>query len=119
MDRYRSRRFAKIVASLCIALPLYAHAVLLSATPGVSQVISGPDVPMTLRFNTRVDAKRSALVLVAPGGHSQSLHIIENSPPDKLISEAKGLKAGAYVLLWQVLATDGHITRGEVHFRVQ
>ncbi len=70
MDRYRARVFAKIVASLCIALPLYAHAVLLSATPGVSQVISGPDVPMTLRFNTRVDAKRSALVLVAPGGHS-------------------------------------------------
>jgi copper resistance protein C len=119
MDRYRARISLKIVTTLCIALPLYGHAVLLSATPGVSQVISGPDVPMTLRFNTRVDAKRSALVLVPPGGHPQSLHIIENAPPDKLVSEAKGLKAGAYVLLWQVLATDGHITRGELHFRVQ
>lgn len=113
------RNFVKIVTSLLISLPLYAHAVLLSAIPGVSQVMSGPDVPMTLRFNTRVDARRSTLVLVAPDGHQQSLHIVENSSPDKLVSEAKGLKAGAYVLLWQVLATDGHITRGEVHFQVQ
>ena len=60
------------------------------ATPGVSQVISGPDIPMTLRFNTRVDARRSELILVAPGGHSQSLHIVEDSPPDRLVSEARG-----------------------------
>lgn len=119
MDRYKPRIFFNIVMLLCIALPLYGHAVLVSATPGVSQVISGPDVPMTLRFNTRVDARRSALTLVDPGGHSQSLHIVEDAPPDKLVSEAKGLKAGSYVLLWQVLATDGHITRGELHFRVQ
>jgi methionine-rich copper-binding protein CopC len=26
---------------------------------------------------------------------------------------------GAYVLRWQVLATDGHITRGKVPFRVE
>ena len=29
------------------------------------------------------------------------------------------MKAGDYVLRWQVLATDGHITRGELHFRVR
>ena len=119
MDKYGSGTFFNIVMLLCIASPLYGHAVLLSATPGVSQVISGPDIPMTLRFNTRVDARRSELILVAPGGHSQSLHIVEDSPPDRLVSEARGLKAGDYVLRWQVLATDGHITRGELHFRVR
>ena len=119
MNRYSSRVFFNIAMLLPMALPLYGHAVLLSATPDVSQVISGPDVPMTLRFNTRVDARRSVLTLVDPGGHSQSLQIAGDAPPDKLVSQARGLKAGAYVLRWQVLATDGHITRGELHFRVQ
>ena len=119
MDRWRRLILFNTLMLLGIALPLYGHAVLMSATPGASQVMTGPDVPMTLRFNTRVDAKRSALILVAPGGRSHPLHIVEDSPPDKLVSEARGLKAGAYVVLWQVLATDGHITRGELHFRVQ
>jgi copper resistance protein C len=119
MDRCRNLILFTTLMLLCVALPLYGHAVLLSATPDATQVMTGPDVPLMLRFNARVDARRSALVLVAPGGRSHALHIDEGSPPDKLISEAKGLKAGAYVLLWQVLATDGHITRGELHFRVQ
>jgi len=29
-----------------------------------------------------------------------------------------GLAAGAYRLRWQVLASDGHITRGEIPFTV-
>ena len=36
---------------------------------------------------------------------------------DVLTAHAE-LAAGAYVLRWQVLAIDGHITRGEVPFRV-
>ena len=30
-----------------------------------------------------------------------------------------GAKPGDYVLHWQVLATDGHITRGDVPFTVK
>jgi methionine-rich copper-binding protein CopC len=35
-----------------------------------------------------------------------------------LISRADDLKRGAYKLRWQVLAADGHITRGEIFFKV-
>jgi copper resistance protein C len=119
MDRFRPSIFINTVMVFCLALPLYGHAVLLSATPGVNQIARGPDVLMTLRFNARIDAKRSKLTLIAADGHLRSLHIVEDSPPDRLVSEARGLKAGAYVLGWQVLATDGHITRGTLHFRVQ
>jgi copper resistance protein C len=119
MNRLRPGICFKAVVLLCLASPLFGHAVLLSATPSGTEAISGPDVPMTLRFNARIDARRSSLTLVGPDGHSQPLHIVADAPPDKLVSEARGLKAGAYVLLWQVLATDGHITRGGLHFRVQ
>jgi methionine-rich copper-binding protein CopC len=38
--------------------------------------------------------------------------------PDVLSATGHGLTKGAYVLRWQVLADDGHITRGEVPFHV-
>ena len=104
--------------ALCVALPAFGHAILLSATPGASQQVDGRDVPIHLRFNARIDAKRSRLVLVGPDDRQQTLPISESSPPDYLSSAVKGLASGNYVLRWQVLAADGHITRGEVRFHV-
>ena len=97
----------------------YAHAIVLSATPGIHQTIRGPDVPVKLRFNSRIDPKRSRLTLIASGGKEAALGIAGESSGDSLVSEAKGLKSGPYVLRWQVLAVDGHITRGEVPFQVE
>jgi methionine-rich copper-binding protein CopC len=105
--------------TLYFASAAYGHAIVLSATPGLHETIKGPDVPVRIRFNSRIDSKRSRLTLLAPDGKQTALGIVEASSGDSLISEAKGLKSGAYVLRWQVLAIDGHITRGEVPFRVQ
>ena len=107
------------VLMLAFVLPAYGHAILLSATPGLSEVVRGPDVSIRLRFNSRVDAKRSTLSLVQEKGEQRTLAIDTKAPPDSLNSEARGLASGPYVLRWQVLAADGHITRGEVPFRVQ
>lgn len=104
---------------VCFVLAAHAHAILLSATPSVGRVVSGPETEVKLRFNSRVDAKRSMLVLVTPGGEQRKLGIGEQSSPDSLISHIDGLKSGSYVLRWQVLAIDGHVTRGEVPFRVR
>ncbi|MBV8200512.1 MAG: copper resistance protein CopC, partial [Acidobacteria bacterium] len=38
--------------------------------------------------------------------------------PQLLTAKLAGIAPGAYKLRWQVLAADGHITRGEVPFRV-
>ncbi|HTP36027.1 MAG TPA: copper resistance CopC family protein [Candidatus Acidoferrales bacterium] len=110
-----------IVLALAMLLPRGAdgHAIVLSAVPALHDVVRGPDVPIKLRFNSKIDTKRSRLTLVAPDGSQIALAIAEAPSGDTLVSEAKGLKAGAYVLRWQVLASDGHITRGEVPFRVQ
>src|SRR5438552_3040640 len=103
---------------LCSAPPARAHAIVLSATPSPQQVVRGPDIAVKLRFNSRIDTKRSRLRLVAPNGEQLSLAISGACSPDSLLSQAKGLKGGAYTLRWQVLAADGHITQGEVPFRV-
>jgi len=95
-----------------------AHAVLLESTPSLKSAVPGPDVPIKLRFNVRIDAVRSRLTLIRPDGSSQTLELNKKTPEDTLSAEATGLAAGAYRLRWQVLASDGHITRGEIPFTV-
>ena len=98
--------------------PAAAHAVLLESNPAVKSAVPGPDVPIKLRFNVRIDAVRSRLTLIRPDGSTQALDISRETPVDTLSARASGLAAGAYRLRWQVLASDGHITRGEIPFTV-
>ena len=95
---------------------LYGHAILLSASPESNQVVHGAVVQVQLRFNARIDAARSRLVLALPGGKERLLSANQPSP-DTLTSDVSGLVPGLYILRWQVLAQDGHITRGLVPFR--
>ena len=106
------------VAAFLIVTPAAAHAVLLESTPSLKSAVSGPDVPIKLRFNVRIDALRSRLTLIRPDGSVQPLEISKQTPADTLSAEATGLAVGAYRLRWQVLASDGHITRGEIPFTV-
>src|SRR4051812_10318921 len=99
-------------------VPLYGHAILLSASPASNEVVHGAAVEVHLRFNARIDAARSRLVLALPGGRERLLSVKQPSP-DTLTSEVSAVLPGLYILRWQVLAQDGHITRGLVPFRAQ
>jgi hypothetical protein len=96
----------------------FAHAVLLESSPSLNSTVAGPDVPIELRFNVRIDASRSRLTLILPSGDAQPLPIRKQNSVEMIASEALGLQAGKYHLRWQVLASDGHITRGEILFTV-
>jgi methionine-rich copper-binding protein CopC len=109
--------FAAFAAFFAVA-PAAAHAILLESMPSLKSAVSGPDVPIKLRFNVRIDALRSRLTLIHPDGTAQALEISKETPADTLSAEATSLAAGAYRLRWQVLASDGHITRGEIPFTV-
>jgi methionine-rich copper-binding protein CopC len=96
-----------------------AHAVLVNSKPGVNSTVSGPEVAVLLKYNSRVDMEHSTLTLLDPAGKVEKV-VIEGEPePGVLSAKLTGLVKGAYVLRWQVLATDGHITRGKVPFQVQ
>ena len=110
--------FLAAVASVWMTASAVAHAVLLESSPGLKSTVAGPDVALKLRFNVRIDAARSRLTLVDADGSSQTLEIGKQDPPNTISAEAKGLRPGAYRLRWQVLASDGHITRGEIPFTV-
>src|ERR1700691_467336 len=95
-----------------------AHAVLLSSTPEKNAAVNGPDITINLKYNSRVDGARSSLSLLRPDGTVERISAATQSAPDLLSATGHGLAKGSYVLRWQVLASDGHITRGEVPFQV-
>jgi copper resistance protein C len=96
-----------------------AHAVLKSSSPASGAVVAGPDVPISRTFNVRVDAGRSKLQLLLPDNGTADLPAGTQPSPDTLVTTAKALKPGAYSIRWQVLAPDGHISRGEIPFTVK
>lgn len=107
-----------IGATLLLARSAAAHAVLLESSPAINATVVGPNVPIKLRFNVRIDATRSRLTIVKPDATTQSLTLAKDAPADTLTTQAQSLIPGDYRLRWQALATDGHITRGEIPFHV-
>lgn len=113
------RRAALLVAGVALLpLPAVAHAIVISADPAVDAVVHAPSLPVVLRFNSRIDHERSRLTLLRADGSSQPLPLAPDARPDTLTAKLDGLTPGHYRLRWQVLAVDGHITRGDIPFAV-
>jgi copper resistance protein C len=106
------------VTMFWMARSAMAHAILLESSPSLNSTVASPSIPIKLRFNVRIDATRSRLTLVKPDASTESLAISKDAPADTLASQAQGLNPGEYRIRWQVLASDGHITRGEIPFQV-
>ncbi|MEI8394382.1 MAG: copper resistance CopC family protein [Rhodospirillaceae bacterium] len=121
----RRRRIAAALfcGMLALIIPdrsVRAHGIIESAVPAMNATVPGPDVAINLRFNSRLDHKRSRLSLKVPDKKVQPLTILPSAAePTVLSAKVIGLAAGAYVLHWQVLAVDGHMTRGNIPFKVE
>ncbi len=112
------RIIAVLLGLMLPAAGANAHAILMQSKPSAGENVPAGRVDMTFRYNSRIDRARSRLTLTGPD-HSQSiLKIMPAGQPDTLVTSAELSAPGAYVVRWQVLAIDGHITRGDVPFTV-
>ena len=68
-----------------------AHAVLMQSSPAKNATVKGPDVPITMKFNSRVDGSRSTLLLRSPDGQSKPLAIDKQTEPETLTTHASQL----------------------------
>jgi methionine-rich copper-binding protein CopC len=121
---FKYRKFCRNTLLLTLVLSvagmrLEGHAILKSSSPASGGSVGRADVPVKLTFNVRVDAARSKLQLLLPDASTVDLPIVDSPTPDTLVSKLTGLKPGAYTIRWQVLAPDGHISRGEIPFVVR
>ena len=111
---------AIVIWSIALFAPreALAHAVLVKSQPEVNSTVSGPEVAVLLKYSSRIDVEHSTLTLLTPDGKVEKVVISGEPSPGLLSAKLKGLVKGAYVLRWQVLAADGHVTRGKVPFEV-
>lgn len=107
-----------VLTGAAFAASLHAHAILLESSPAVHATVKGPDLDIRMRFNVRVDVIRSRFTLVYPDTIARPLSLDKQQAPDTVLSRVSGLVPGAYTIRWQVLAPDGHISRGEIPFKV-
>jgi copper resistance protein C len=116
------RLLAWLVLVLAAPAPAWAHAIIVESSPAVDATVPGPDVDVVLRFNSRIDQERSSVSLTAVGepksARPRTLPLAPTDSPDILKATAAGLTPGVYTLRWQVLSVDGHITRGDIPFKV-
>src|ERR1700761_4243425 len=106
--RSQRRSFFALILLLAVFLSVasrqaFAHAVLLSSTPQKNGSVSGPDLSISLRYNSRVDGGRSSLSLLKPDGTVERIDGLTQPKPDSVAGTGHGLAKGSYVLRWQVL----------------
>lgn len=112
------RRVAIATLALLASLDASAHAILTDSTPKANGSVVAGHQSLALKYNSKIDQGRSRLVLVAADKSETPLAIVANADkPNELDSTAE-LKPGSYVIRWQALALDGHITRGDLPFTV-
>jgi methionine-rich copper-binding protein CopC len=104
---------------LLLTAQAWGHAILVRSSPKANEVVASGDLKLELEFNARVDAARSTLHLLTPSGETEKLELLPQPSPAILAARASRLAPGAYSIRWQVLTNDGHITRGEVPFKVK
>ena len=120
------RKYLRNLAAAAVALtmsgavtaPARAHAIIVSASPTADQHVPTGKLSIRLQFNSRIDKARSRLQVTVPAGDKTDVPIDQAGEPNILTGTTNDLTPGAYVLRWQVLAIDGHITRGDIPFVV-
>ncbi|WP_204623731.1 copper resistance CopC family protein [Crenalkalicoccus roseus] len=96
-----------------------AHALIVASSPPAGATLGALPERVRLRFNSRIDHGRSRLLLIGPDQAQIPLEPNPAGEPATLEAALPpGLPAapGAWRLRWQVLALDGHITRGDIPF---
>ena len=98
--------------------PASAHAILTGSAPASGATVAPGSQHIVLRYNSRVDASRSRVVLLGspPVTLPVTLPVVAAGPAELAVTA--GLPPGRQTLRWQVLAIDGHVTRGDLSFFV-
>jgi methionine-rich copper-binding protein CopC len=109
--------FLALGAALTLSANAFAHAIIVSSKPAAnSQVYQGP-VDILLQYNSRIDATHSRVSLVDPAGKVTALNVADGNAPGSLAAQGATDAPGQWIIRWQVLSVDGHITRGDIPFQ--
>ncbi|HIJ62097.1 MAG TPA: copper resistance protein CopC [Rhodospirillaceae bacterium] len=109
---------AALLTGWLITGPAQAHALLLESQPKAGTTINAGPVDVLLRFNSRIDSLRSRLVLKDGQGGKHRLAVETGADAASLKAHDDHLGPGKYLLHWEVLSVDGHVSRGDLGFSI-
>lgn len=101
------------------AIHAFAHALVASSQPAPQATVPRGELRIALRFNSRIDAGRSRISLQAPDNVRRDVRVAPDASRAGLVGTFDVERAGDWVLRWEVLSVDGHVTRGEIPFTVK
>jgi methionine-rich copper-binding protein CopC len=116
----------RTLPSLLLFAPMAAraHALVTGSEPPAGSRLRAAPAEAVVRFNSRIDHSRSQLLLApireAGGGTADERRLDPLAAPEtELRATLPPLTPGRWRLRWQVLALDGHITRGDIPFEIR
>lgn len=109
-----------LAASIALsASPVWAHARLVSASPGNGAVVSSPRA-VSLTFSERFAAPFSTVAVEDGRGRAVTLTKTVSQDGKTLGGRfAAPLPAGTYRVVWAIAAADGHRMAGDYSFTVR
>ena len=127
MARRRSARGLSIAVFgvlLCLGAGGHAlaHAKLVSADPAESKTATPPPSELQLKFSEAIELSFAQVKVTGADGKAVKTGRLALDPSDKatlIVPFAAPLADGKYMVSWQVVAGDGHKTKGSYSFEAK
>jgi copper resistance protein C len=121
MQRFLKLLYVSAFAFSLSAPPVFAHAFLDHAVPGVGMTVNRPVHELRLWYTQGVVVAFSHVHVVSDAGTVIPASKPVNDPSDQqivIVHLGRALGPGGYSLTWQVTSVDTHVTQGTFHFTV-
>jgi methionine-rich copper-binding protein CopC len=93
-----------------------AHAHLTHSAPAEGAHLAAGPAVLELQFSE--GAQLTALWIQKDGGERQKLAPLPDKPAARISVALPQLSPGQYLVSWRVLASDGHVAPGQLHFSI-
>ena len=107
---------------LAVATGAWAHAALTRSVPGNREVLAGSPKSIHLKFNEKVEAKFSKVVLEDAQGKPVALGtpaVATDDPYALQTPVTEPLATGRYTVRYRVLSQDGHVIERSFVFTIE
>jgi copper transport protein len=111
---------ALLLGTVGTASPAHAHAAALGTEPASGSTVEASPPRILVRFGSPVEISLGALRLVDEKGANVAIGAPEHpgGEVNALAASVSNLADGGYVAVYQVISSDGHLTRGAFTFQV-
>jgi copper transport protein len=115
------KRVAVLAALAVLAFPAsaFAHASLVTESPGFRQRLAQPPRTIVLRFDQTVSALPKAIVVLTRNGDNLARAAHVSGHGRSLVASVPRLPRGPYTVRWEALSNDGHVVSGVYTFGVR